>query len=193
MKGINRSLSTKWFTFFTKVRPWLICIAGCALINDFVQYVEVYVSYWWMMINLFGAVGQIVLAVMTFMKSRGDYRDFVSFINGALWYEIIYVTYSQGIQKYISNYFDITIAIIYAAIYLVVGYLVWYRLNIKYFRKRLVGPEYADDTNIVSQDYTESQKQKSVKTVFCRKCGSKLIDGAKFCDKCGTKVIERDE
>lgn len=193
MDGIDRSLGTKWFTFFTKVRPWLICIAGCALIYDFFKYIDVYMSYWWMMIYAFGAVGQIVLAVMTFMKSRGDYRDFVSFVSGALVYEIIYVTYSQGVQRYINNNFDIAIAIIYAAIYLVVGYFVWYRLNIKYFRKRLIGPEYADDRNIVAQDYTESQKPESVKTVFCRKCGAKLIDGAKFCDKCGTKVIERDE
>lgn len=25
---------------------------------------------------------------------------------------------------------------------------------------------------------------------FCRKCGSKLIDGAVFCNKCGTKIVK---
>lgn len=27
---------------------------------------------------------------------------------------------------------------------------------------------------------------------FCRKCGNKLLDGAKFCNKCGTAAIKED-
>lgn len=30
-------------------------------------------------------------------------------------------------------------------------------------------------------------------TVYCKKCGSALEDGANFCMKCGTKVVSSDE
>lgn len=28
--------------------------------------------------------------------------------------------------------------------------------------------------------------------MFCRKCGSKVIDGAEFCQKCGAKIIKNE-
>ena len=33
----------------------------------------------------------------------------------------------------------------------------------------------------------------NVEIQFCRKCGNKLLDGAKFCNKCGTEVINEEE
>ena len=85
------------------------------------------------------------------------------------------------------------VTLVVVAILLVLAFFIWYRLNIKYFRKRLILSDNADGSNIVLQNYTSNQITEAVKTVFCRKCGTKLIDGAKFCDKCGTEVIERSE
>ena len=47
---MDRTRGTKWFTFYTKVRPWFACITTLTVITDFLQYVDVYMSYWWMML-----------------------------------------------------------------------------------------------------------------------------------------------
>ena len=121
------------------------------------------------------------------------YRDFVKFVNGVLLFETAYIAYGQGVNQYIQNGFDMGVTLVVVAILLVLAFFIWYRLNIKYFRKRLILSDNADGSNIVLQNYTSNQITEVVKTVFCRKCGTKLIDGAKFCDKCGTEVIERSE
>ncbi len=190
---MDRTRGTKWFTFYTKVRPWFACITTLTVITDFLQYVDVYMSYWWMMLYFLGAIAQVILAIMVLVKSRGDYRDFVKFVNGVLLFETAYIAYGQGVNQYIQNGFDMGVTLVVVAILLVLAFFIWYRLNIKYFRKRLILSDNADGSNIVLQNYTSNQITEAVKTVFCRKCGTKLIDGAKFCDKCGTEVIERSE
>ena len=190
---MDRTRGTKWFTFYTKVRPWFTCITAFTVIADFLQYVDVYTSYWWMMVHFLGAIAQAVLAIMVFTKSRGDYRDFVRFVKGVLLFETFYIAYGQGVQQYIQNDFDIGVTLVVVAILLVLAYFIWYSLNIKYFRKRLIVSEFAADTDFVKPNFTTNQIPESAKTVFCRKCGTKLLDGARFCDKCGTEVIERSE
>ena len=37
---MNRTLGTKWFTFYTKVRPWFACVTALRTVFDFLQYVE---------------------------------------------------------------------------------------------------------------------------------------------------------
>lgn len=190
---MDRSRGTKWFTFYTKVRPWLACIAALSVIVDFFQYVDVYTSFWWLMLYFLGEMAQVILAIMVFVKSRGDYQDFVRFVNGVLWFETINIAYSQGVRQYIRSGFDIVVALVVAAILFVLDFFIWYRLNIKYFRKRLLVSEYAVDNTVVTQSYTANLIPEGAKTVFCRKCGAKLLDGARFCDKCGTEVIESGE
>lgn len=132
---MDRSRGTKWFTFYTKVRPWLACITSLTVITDFLQYVDVYTSCWWMMLYFFGAIAQSVLAIMVFVKSRGDYRDFVRFVKDVLMFETIYEAYSQSVQQYIQNGFDIGVTLVLGVILFVAAFFVWYRLNLKYFRK----------------------------------------------------------
>ena len=187
---MNRSLGTKWFTFYTKVRPWLACLTSLSVVVDFFNYMEVYTSFWRLMLQLAGAVAQAVVGIMVFVKSRGDYIDFVRFVKGALWFETIYIAYGQGVQQYINNGFEFGTAFVIALIIFVIAYFVWYRLNMKYFNKRVIPVYYVADTEESVTYTTPSVAIESVKTSFCRKCGNKLLDGAKFCNKCGTEVIE---
>lgn len=189
---MDRSRGTKWFTFYTKVRPWFACLASLTVITDFFQYVEVYTSYWWMMLYFLGAVAQPVLSIMVFAKSRGDYRAFVPFVKGVLIYETIYMAYSQAVQQYIQNGFDIGIALICGIIILVIAFFVWYRLNIKYFNKRLIKAEYTPGNFDETPNNIQYEGGEGNKTTFCRKCGNRLLDGSMFCDKCGTEVIEKE-
>lgn len=207
---MNRQLGTKWFTFYAKVRPWLTCLASLTIIVDFFQYMDVYFSYWWMLLYFLTGIAQPVLAVIVFVKSSGDYKDFVHFVNGVLIFETINVAYQQGVQQYIKN-FEIGSAIVIALIILVVGYFLWYRLNIKYFKKRIMieepeavtydfnavsRPPQNSDPNEVPKTYgdynvygsdirlqTKDRKEVSVET-------APATTKVQFCRKCGSKLPE---
>ena len=131
---MNRQLGTKWFTFYAKVRPWFACITALSVVDDFMQYQEVYTSYWWMMVYFLAALVQPVLCIIVFVKSQGDYEDFVRFVKGVLLFETINMAYGQAVQQYIQNEFDIGVALVVGVIILLLGYFIWYRLNMKYFK-----------------------------------------------------------
>ena len=191
---MNRQLGTKWFTFYTKVRPWFACITALSVVGDFMQYQEVYTSHWWMMVYFFAALIQPVLCIMVFVKSQGDYEDFVRFVKGVLGFETINMAYGQAVQQYIKNEFDIGVALVVSAIILVLGYFVWYRLNMKYFKKRIIVatndyfPHEANTNQFVYQN--EELTVDTDRIRFCRKCGEKLIDNSRFCRKCGTEIVD---
>ncbi len=189
---MNKQLGTKWFTFYTKVRPWLGCISAIMVFADFVEYSDVYANYWWMMLYLLSTLSMAVLCILVFVKSLSDYERFVNFVNGVLIFETINLAYGQAVQQYIQNAFNISIAIITGGIILLIGYFLWYRLNIKYFRRRI---------NIVTNGCVQSDSvcqnndvtRKNDKVIFCRKCGERLADDAIFCSRCGTKVASNEQ
>ena len=205
---MNRQLGTKWFTFYAKVRPWLACLMSLTIIVDFFQYMDVYLSYWWMLLYFITGVAQPVLAIVVFAKSEGDYGDFVRFVNGVLIFETINMAYQQGVQQYIKS-FEFGTAFIIALIILVVGYFLWYRLNIKYFKKRILReepeavtydfssvsrPPQFSDPNEVPKTYgnynvygndIKLQKEETITTDT-----TPVQQKAQFCRKCGTKLAE---
>lgn len=215
---MNKQLGTKWFTFYTKVRPWLACLSTLGVVGEFLQYTYVYTAYWWMMIYFIAAIIQAVLAVLVFVKSQGDYVDFVRFVKGVLVFETITIAYAQGVKQYAENNFNLGIAIFVTVIILLIGYFVWYRLNIKYFEKRINGitNDYLeDDPNRLTECktcgyrsaeyfdacpncgkyskryvYLNEANTHTAQFLYCRKCGEKLLDDSNFCNKCGTRIIE---
>ena len=190
---MNRSLGTKWFTFYTKVRPWFACIATLNVVVDFFNYVEVYTSFWWTMLYFAVSITQAILAIIVFTKSRGDYINFVCFVKKVLIFETISMTYSFGMQQYIKYGFNISIALISGIIMLVASYFIWYRLNIKYFNKRIISAYSEAGTYEEATYTTQNAVIENTKTSFCRKCGNKLLDGAKFCNKCGKEIIDLEK
>lgn len=122
--GMNRSYGTKWFTFYAKVRPWFVlvfsimAIMGTLLVNfeeNFSDYDNALSSFF----GLVFAIVNIVLSIMTLVKSEGHYGKFVKFVESVLFYDLI------------------TFAIMANIIGLALAYFIWYRPNVKYFRKRL--------------------------------------------------------
>lgn len=215
---MNKQLGTKWFTFYTKVRPWLACLMIFSTLGDFFQYPDVYLSRWWLLLYLLGAIAQPILCIIVAVKSSRDYPDFVRFVKGVLLFETINMAYQQGVQQYLNSELQFGVAAIVFVVILVIGYFVWYRLNVKYFEKRInvIETDYLEfDPNRITECkscgyrdknffnacpqcgqyakqyiYLNQEPPKEEKISFCRKCGSKLIDDAVFCDKCGTKVIK---
>ena len=190
--NMNRQLGTIWFTFYTKVRPWLSCLSVFTVIADFMLYQEVYIRYWWMMVYFLAALVQPVLCIMVFVKSQGDYEDFFRFVKGVLLFEAIAPAYAQALQLYVKNEFDIGIALVGGVIFLLFEYFIWYRLNMKYFKKRrinVITDGYLTDGSNRITEFDEEPIADADRIRFCRKCGEKLIENSRFCRKCGTEIV----
>ena len=179
---MNRQLGTKWFTFFTKVRPILTCIMFITTIADFIQYTDLYSEYWWLFLSFLLSITDVILSIMIFAKSLGDYVKFVEFLKGFLIFEVISMAYQQSIQQYANSEFNLGVAFLVFIIVVLLHYFVWYKLNMKYFKKRII-QKRVENTEIQFETCEEQVK-------YCRKCGQKLIDDASFCGMCGTEVIK---
>ena len=203
---MNRQLGTKWFTFYTRIRPCLACVTSVTIFVDFFTYMDVYFGYWWMLLYLVTSIAQPVLSIMVFVKSSGDYVSFVRFVKAVLILEIINMAYQSGVRQYINS-FEIWGAIIIALVIFAILYFAWFRTNIKYFERRIVKevPEtvncdlgsfprqpqssYSNEifkTYENSNDYGVMTQNNTV--LYCRKCGNKLIPNSVFCNKCGFKI-----
>ena len=159
---INRNLGTKWFTFYTKVRPWISCLTAFSVLSDFIHYTDIYANYGWMLLYFIAALVQTILSIIVAIKSTGDYVGFVRFVKGVLLFETINFAYSQGVQQYIRSAFDINPALLMFIVILAISFFVWYHLNVKYFEKRIPsGSNITTNTKCSSKETTQTNSIKS--------------------------------
>lgn len=141
----RNSLGMKWYTFYVKVRPWI----GLAffLLSAF-TYGETFLTL--MNTNLVGAafaiptiiyvasyVAYTIANLVLFFKERNESGEaLLGFIKGLLIFEVFYIPYGSILGQYYEGQ-SIIVSIIVLLIMMALCYFVWYRLNIKYFRKRL--------------------------------------------------------
>ena len=175
---MNRQLGTKWFTFYTKVRPCLACLMCLVTIGDFIQYKDIYMNNWWLLLFFATAIVGPVLGIVVAVKSEGDYVNFVHFVKGVLLFETISTSYQVAVKQYLTSNLDIGVALLSFVIALLISYFVWYRLNIKYFRKRI----------LLTPENSQQEDTEKVGTLYCRVCGSILAKDAIYCKECGTKI-----
>lgn len=155
---MDQTLGTKWFKFYTKVRPWLACFSALVVLFDFIEYTDTYLNHWWLLLHLAVAVACPVLGFMVAKRAKGDYKAFVGFVKKVLAFETVQLAYQQAITQYVET-FDITIAVLVFGVILLLGYLLWYKLNVKYFEKRIPAPAAAEEAGIYSAQGYESHTQ----------------------------------
>lgn len=193
---MNRMLGTKWFTFYTKVRPAIAVLASFTVISDFFQYTSVYFYYWWLLLSFLMVIAQLAFCILVAVKSSKDYADFVRFVKGVLLFESFNIAYQQGVQAYSRN-MDFVQALLLTAFVFVICYFVWYKLNMKYFTKRLL----TNSTNILPAqeiDNVAGKKQEMTtmpipRIQYCRHCGAKISGESNFCNICGVRIAEEGE
>ena len=205
---LNRQMGLKWFNFFTKVRPVLAFIGCLFVIISVSMDPQLYLGNFFMLLYVLGYIVQCVLIEITMIKAKEeDYGDFIAFVKKALIYDIIYIAYANG-TNYYYNYGWIY-ALIIALNVLIVYYFLWYRLNVKYFEKRMIveGPaktrktepkaededldeEYEDEYD--DEDYDSDDDLSDEPARCCYVCGLELDEDDVFCERCGTRVDESD-
>ena len=175
---MNRLLGTKWFTFYTKVRPCFACLAIFSVIADFIQYTNIYLNNWWMLLSFAISIAGVILCILVAIKSRGDYLGFVRFVKGVLLFETLEMTYQFGINLYIKSAFNIGVTFITSLFILLFYYSLWYRLNVKYFEKRIL--TYSDSCYDIESETNKAR--------FCIRCGNQLMPEDNFCYRCDSIV-----
>ncbi len=138
---MNKDYGTKWFTYFTKYRPYFSCAYPIAVVLGWmVLYDNANV---WLILDFFAALTSAILNMIVYEKSKGDYISFCSFVKGVLLFETVSFAYSQGVHQYMKN--GLLTALVVGAIFLLIYYFLWYRLNIKYFDKRILLTDYVQN------------------------------------------------
>lgn len=172
---MNKQLGTKWFTFYTKIRPWLASIMFLTALIDFVQYIDIYMENFYLFLYFLMAIAQVVLAIIVTIKSNENYGDFVEFVKKVLIFETINIPYQQGVKQYLQSGLDFNYALFIFVILLVICYFTWYRLNVKYFEKRLMHEPVLEvhsvvtDVNNTQENMPETSNTRMVDTPIVEK------------------------
>lgn len=205
---MNPTMGRKWFIFYARVRPCFIIFSAFVLFINAVQYPSFYTDNILLLITVLLAVAQFILAIRIFLYSYKDYEDFVKLANCSLILDIFTIPYNSSIQLYYEKACDPGPTAIIGTVILLLTYLLWYRPNIKYFRKRLfraptvVTPQKTVQANHISTadnvphapNTARSDLQselpiadpvaKTSKRRYCSNCGGMIDPITKKCSGC---------
>ena len=140
--NMRTEMGTKWFTFYTKWRPWLVVLSACGIFKDFEEHTAIYLEHWVLWPYLLFAITAVVLQMCVFVKSKNNYVSFVQFVESVLIFEVVMIAYQfamLGVVEQTSSSGEVVggYELIRFLLVLIVGYFLWYRLNINYFRRRV--------------------------------------------------------
>lgn len=155
---MNRSMGTAWFTFYTKVRPVFSALVVISSLVSVVEYWELCLTHFSLLLVFALQLVQFAFCILVRIKAYEDYDEFVRIVKPILLFEVLSIAFQLGVQMHYSNGYDWNVSALVAVLYIVIDYFLWYRLNMKYFLKRLIrAPEDAsDDDSSVEQNEPEN-------------------------------------
>ena len=149
----KEELGMKWYTFFVKVRPWivlaftsLICLGTLSSISTLLNY-QVWgpVLFTLNLISIISYVGKAAVQMMLFVSAKKKDKNLLGKIRIVLIFDICYIMYDT-LMRNIYTGSEIDYITINLLMVLALGYFVWYRCNIKYFKKRFNKDNYIKKT-----------------------------------------------
>ena len=146
----DKELGMKWFKFFTKIRSWISIVIyvllAFSITMQLVEYLkfgsikDVYVITIFQIVSYaVSAVIYLILVIKTdkYEKAILGGNSLFKYVKAILIYEVAYMIVCWIISKY-SEGADNSMIIITSIMCFLIEYFVWYRLNIKYFKRRLL-------------------------------------------------------
>ena len=188
--SMNKDMGTKWFTFYTKIRPWFAYLSALITIYDCSIRSNLYFNnLFFFLYFLICAIGQPILFALISIKSEETYGDFIRIIKPALIFEVCFTAYQLCIsQSSITNGRISPIVLVIITIVL----LFWYKINLFYFKKRVITEdvESIDLEEAILEDTNEQEEiqDEECNINYCTKCGKELFCGDLYCSQCGTKI-----
>lgn len=206
-KEQKQVLGVSWLKFFCFWRPWISLVFTIMFLINLIGYEEYRIYYlsngWGYLSTGMTFLNSILLVILFFMAKKRDSRT-INFIGWILLLETISFSYNGIMQQATSlDHF-----IVMFIIMLVIIYFLWYRTNMKYFKKRVnwfnnnLSPKYvdeeledeledeADDEPEILYSKTKQNNTKMTKaTKYCKLCGGKLDNNNK-CKKCGKQYFK---
>lgn len=194
-----KKLGMKWFTFFTRVRPILTVIFtiifGLASIESYKIILNVdLVGVGLFVLSLISVISYFVgalLQIVLFIKEKDENCSLLRWIRVVLIYDIANGAYG-GVCQQLFQGNDIVIILIAAIIVVFFEYFIWYRLNMKYFKKRLNRSVYIHDAEediLASQEGIKEIDMTYQKKKYCSKCGNIVDNETKKCSVCGRQYF----
>ena len=132
-------LGMKWYNLFTKWRPIInIVFTVLILINiiGYNQYRMIYVESILGLISLIIAIIGNVLSIVLYSKSKTKDKDLYPFIKFCLIFDMITISFNAILNSY-NQIGEIGYVIFASILMIILGYFIYYRNSIKYFKKRL--------------------------------------------------------
>lgn len=193
MEKKQETMRMTWMSFYCFVRPWInIVLSLLALFNiiGYDEYQEIYFETTFGIITFVSLIIGIIISIMTFIKfKRKDYNT-LTFLKYVLIYESISMAFNSSSRQTYDDLFEFLIV---WAILSIIAYFIWYKSNMKYFRKR---EWYFNSKNDLDEyedveNEDEIPEKKNIKNInkkyngkFCKKCGGKITIKNQ-CSKCG--------
>ena len=211
---MNPQMGKKWFIFYSKVRPWFVLLSTITLLISFIRDPITFANSAALLSVILSSILQTCLAYRVAIWSRRDYGTFVSVVEDVLFFETIIIPYQTAVLQHYQNGNTLDVTIVVGIILLILTYLLWYRLNIKYFHKRLFALPNVTPISVVQEKSSVStttptlgnqplqrttQKINSIPTQpiqsekpqkYCSRCGKPIDPSTKKCQGCGKQYFK---
>ena len=142
----------KWYTFYTKVRPWFCLVFGIAFFADFdsIKAItdpsvgSVIILSWLLIISV---IIYVILNIVLFYKVQTEQpTNLYCFIRSFLIYELCYNIYNNLLECVFAYLNEPVFATAKMITYIIVSSVLFY-INIHYFKKRLAPKSIGKDKN----------------------------------------------
>ena len=206
---MHQQYGMKWFVFYSRVRPWMAFLSAISLIVDFFSNSESYSGSLIMVLYVIFELTDVVMNIIVFKKSFGDFSDFVTFAKVIIWldvftvsFQVIALMYQMSKETYGIVEPSFGVYCFAYVITFIVGVLVWCLPNSIYFEKRRRPTEYSETETVKTgyksgyklDDYdlqsdAEENREKidpenSVDCIFCKK---RIDKTNPICTHCGRR------
>ena len=190
-----------WYFYFTKIRPWIQILLLFSALGDYLSDV----------IGLVCFSTELILELVLFFKSFNKSPSLLGFIKTYLIVNLFIGFYNVIVSGYYEQYDDL-LALSTTLISFIIWYFLWYRLNVGYFRRRLVQAEPEQYINYYvtypaeTQSYeynsphssnvqtrlvpVESKQQAEYAVNYSEEKQSLKSAPPHFCTECGAKLSE---
>lgn len=177
---IYGELGMGWYKFFIKVRPWIGIVLTFLFAIASIAYENTAAAIFY----LISDAADIVLGILLLANANGNKTKLLKLIKINLVYQTIFYPLYVLIPSLVTESYDAISIVILLVVNYAVFFFLWYRCNMRYFRRRLEPSEHGCFT----EDERPSLSSVDEPKPHCVHCGAEITPNAVICVGCGCIV-----